>query len=123
MSNVVNWFEIYVEDMARAKSFYGNVLQKEMMDMDGPEGGEMCAFPWEEGAANAAGALVRHEMGKPGMGGTIVYFECEDCASEESRIAPNGGQVVKPKFSIGEYGFITLAMDTEGNMIGFHSRK
>ena len=32
-----------------------------------------------------------------------------------------GGQVVRAKFSIGEYGFIALVRDTEGNMIGLHS--
>jgi predicted enzyme related to lactoylglutathione lyase len=28
---------------------------------------------------------------------------------------------MKEKFSIGEYGHIGLAFDTEGNMIGLHS--
>lgn len=27
------------------------------------------------------------------------------------------------KFSIGQYGYIALATDTEGNMIGLHSMK
>ena len=29
----------------------------------------------------------------------------------------------KSKQSIGEYGFISLVHDTEGNMIGLHSQK
>ena len=32
-----------------------------------------------------------------------------------------GGEVVRPKFSIGQYGHIALAKDTEGNLIGLHS--
>jgi predicted enzyme related to lactoylglutathione lyase len=32
-----------------------------------------------------------------------------------------GGQICREKFSIGEYGFIALAQDTEGNMIGLYS--
>ncbi|MCF8366056.1 MAG: hypothetical protein K9H16_09755 [Bacteroidales bacterium] len=28
-----------------------------------------------------------------------------------------------PKFSISEHGFVALALDTEGNSIGFHSNK
>ncbi len=35
----------------------------------------------------------------------------------------HGGKVQRPKMSIGEYGFITLAFDTEGNMIGLYSQK
>ena len=58
---------------------------------------------------------------KAGGGSTIVYFKCDDCAVEESRVGPAGGQVFKPKFSIGQYGFISLVLDTEGNMIGLHS--
>jgi hypothetical protein len=56
-----------------------------------------------------------------GGNSTLVYFSCEDCAVEAARVAESGGRVEKEKFSIGEYGFIALAFDTEGNMIGLHS--
>ena len=86
----------------------------------------MLAFPMpDESAADrpgACGALVKMEGVAPGGGGTLVYFSCEDCAVEESRVAPAGGHVVRPKFPIGPYGFIALVSDTEGNMIGLHSR-
>lgn len=32
-----------------------------------------------------------------------------------------GGRVLKPKSAIGDYGFIALVHDTEGNLIGLHS--
>ncbi len=32
-----------------------------------------------------------------------------------------GGRIQRDKMSIGQYGFIALAIDTEGNMIGLHS--
>ena len=54
-------------------------------------------------------------------GGTVIYFGCKDCAAETARVATHGGTVVKEKTSIGEHGFIALARDTEGNVIGFHS--
>jgi predicted enzyme related to lactoylglutathione lyase len=60
---------------------------------------------------------------KPGSGGTLVYFTCEDCAIEESRIEGAGGKVIQTKMPIGEHGFCTLAVDTEGNTIGLHSNK
>jgi hypothetical protein len=56
-----------------------------------------------------------------GGNSTLIYFSCDDCAVEEARVTSCGGQVEKPKMSIGEYGFITLAVDTEGNMFGLHS--
>lgn len=123
--NPVGWFEIYVDDMDRAKTFYKATLDKPLEALGDPNDGKvvMWAFPMESEAPGAAGALVEMDGVSPGGGGTLVYFSCEDCAREEARVAPNGGTVVRPKFAIGEYGFISLVTDTEGNMIGLHSMK
>jgi uncharacterized protein len=58
-----------------------------------------------------------------GGNSTLIYFSCDDCAVEESRVEAAGGRVQKPKMSIGEFGFISLAIDSEGNMFGLHSMK
>jgi hypothetical protein len=57
----------------------------------------------------------------PGGNGILVYFSCADCAVEAAKAAKAGGKVQKEKVSIGQYGFIALVVDTEGNMIGLHS--
>jgi predicted enzyme related to lactoylglutathione lyase len=44
-----------------------------------------------------------------------------DCVVEEERAKKNGGSIEKGEMSIGEYGYISLVYDTEGNMIGLHS--
>lgn len=66
---------------------------------------------------------MKTESMRPGTGGTLVYFACEDCSVEESRVEAAGGRVLQPKMSIGEYGFCSIVMDTEGNSIGLHSMK
>jgi predicted enzyme related to lactoylglutathione lyase len=53
----------------------------------------------------------------------MVYFSVEDCAEEGSRVAAAGGKVIRPKFSIGQFGWVTLCQDTEGNMFGLNSMK
>ena len=83
----------------------------------------MLSFPWAEGQANISGALVKTAMMKAGTGGTVVYFACDDCAVEESRVKGAGGEVLQPKMSIGDYGFCSIVLDTEGNTIGLHSMK
>lgn len=122
--NPVGWFEIYVRDMARARKFYESVFQMRLEKL-GPADLEMWAFPMEQDVWGAAGALVKME-GFP-AGGTsnsvLVYFSCVDCAVEESRVPGAGGKIQRNKMSIGEYGFISLVFDTEGNMIGLHSMK
>lgn len=67
------------------------------------------------------GALCKMEGCAAGGSGTVVYFSCDDCAVEAARVTANGGRVFKEKFSIGQYGFIAIACDTEGNTIGLHS--
>lgn len=122
--NPVVWFEIYVSDMERAKRFYEAVLQKPLTRLDTPAPDiEMWAFPMEMEGAGAAGSLCKMKGCPPTPGTTLIYFQCEDCAVEESRVAKAGGRVEKPKMSIGQYGAISLVRDTEGNMIGLHSMK
>lgn len=124
--NPFNWVEIYVEDMSRAQKFYETILQIKMIPMQTPGGFgdlEMVSFPWTEGGINSSGALCKTRDMKPGSGGTLVYFSCEDCTTETSRVESAGGQVLQPKFQIGEHGFCSICMDTEGNTIGLHSLK
>ncbi|MEW5764051.1 MAG: VOC family protein [Acidobacteriota bacterium] len=118
--NPVVWFEIYVQDMARAKAFYEGVLQRKLERLNMPEP-EMWAFDMDMAANGAGGALVRMAGCPSGGNSVLVYFSCEDCAVEEARIAAHGGRVERSKMSIGEYGFIALAYDTEGNLFGLHS--
>jgi uncharacterized protein len=120
--NPVGWFEIYVQDMARAKKFYEAVFGVKLAKLPTPDL-EMWAFPMEMERSGAAGALV-HMIGFPSGGNSVlVYFSCTDCAVEAARVRQAGGRLEKEKTSIGEYGFIALAVDTEGNMIGLHSRQ
>ena len=81
----------------------------------------MFAFPMDMEASGASGALAKVEGCPSGGMGTLVYFSCDDCANEASRVAAAGGKIYKPKMAIGQYGFIALATDTEGNVFGLHS--
>jgi len=120
--NPVGWFEIYVQDMPRAQKFYETVFGVELTKLDSPDPNlEMMAFPMDMEAAGSSGALAKMKDCPSGGMGTMVYFTCEDCANEESRVESAGGKVCKPKMSIGQYGFISLVADTDGNMIGLHS--
>lgn len=123
-SNPVVWFEIYVDDMARAKAFYETVLGVNLEPLQPPggmDGFEMQAFPSDMEKNGASGTLCKMEGMSPGIGGTLVYFTCADCAVEAGRVEAAGGKLHQEKMSIGEYGAIALTFDTEGNMFGLHS--
>ncbi len=128
--NPVVHFEIYVQDMGRAKAFYEAVLGIKLEKMPAPTAElnmDMWFFPMDRETGmntyGAGGMLVKMDGYPSGGGGTLVYFGCEDCAVQAARAAKLGGSVCKEKTSIGEHGFFALAQDTEGNMIGFHSMK
>jgi len=123
--NPVTWFEIYVKDMQRAKAFYEKTLgaHLEKLATAGKDISEMWTFPMGKEAYGATGALVKMNGGPAGGGGTIVYFECDDCAVEAARVDANGGKLMKEKFDISPHGFIALGTDTEGNAFGLHSMK
>lgn len=121
--NPVGWFEIYVDDMDRARTFYEALFQVKLDKLENPGKVpmEMWAFPSDMESYGAAGALVKMDNVKAGGNSTLVYFSCDDCQVEESRAIGNGGAVQVPKMAIGEYGFISVLEDTEGNVIGLHS--
>jgi predicted enzyme related to lactoylglutathione lyase len=120
--NPVAWFEIYVQDMVSAKRFYETVFQVTLQELTVPfPGVELWAFPADRSRYGTGGALVKMDGRPSGGTGTLVYFHCDDCAVEEGRVTTAGGRVQRPKKSIGEYGFVSLVVDTEGNMVGLHS--
>jgi uncharacterized protein len=123
-TNPVAWFEIYIQEMQRATQFYEAVLGVKLEPLPVPEPDlEMMAFPMAMEKTGAGGALVKMSGVASGGNSTLVYFSCDDCAVEESRIVPAGGKIFRSKVSIGEYGFMVLAHDPEGNMFGLHSLK
>lgn len=121
--NPVGWFEIYVDNMNRAKEFYEGVFNTTLSKIDTPDHVEMWGFNGVDNVYGVKGALVKMSGVSAGGQNVIIYFTCPDCKNEESRVVACGGKVEKEKFQIGEYGFISLVRDTEGNMIGLHSCK
>jgi uncharacterized protein len=118
----IGWFDIYVADMDRAAAFYEAVLGCSLHPMGDPTGETvMRGFPADMGVYGASGALVKSAHGRPGPGGAMLYFTVDDCAVVEARVTNAGGTLLRPKFSIGEFGWVSLCMDTEGNPFGLSS--
>jgi predicted enzyme related to lactoylglutathione lyase len=120
--NAVGWFEIYVNDIARARDFYETVFGVRLERIGGEDPGfQMWAFPGVVGSPGSSGAIVYMAGVQAGGNSTLVYFNCDDCAVEAGRVLGAGGSIFKPKFSIGQYGFVSLVTDPDGNMFGLHS--
>ena len=118
-ANPVNWFEIPVSDLNRAKSFYESVLGIEITEMDmGPK--RMGWFPMEMGAAGATGALIQGDGYTPSHDGSLVYMHVDAIDPTLEAVNDAGGSTLVSRSSIGEHGFIAHFADTEGNRVALH---
>jgi len=120
-SNPVGWFDIHVSNFERAKNFYEKVFNVKLVDLP-IEWGKQAVFPFSPESPNISGALVEKKDMQPNANNTVVYFETEDCIGEESRIEQAEGKVIQSKMHIGEFGYVAIFIDSEGNTVGLHSR-
>lgn len=119
MVNPVNWFEIPVNDMDRAKSFYENILEIEIAVHD-LGNFTMGWFPFDHEKPGATGTLMKAETYVPSYDGTMVYFSVDEINDITPKIEPAGGKIINEKQSIGEHGFVAHFEDTEGNRVALH---
>lgn len=118
--NALNWFEIYVSDIAKATKFYETILATKLAPSE-MEGCDMSMFPCDM-EAGVGGAIVKMEPYEPGPGGTMVYLNVEgDLDTVISRIPAAGGKMIKERMAIPPHGFIAIFEDCEGNIVGLHS--
>ena len=117
--NPVNWFEIPVSDMSRAKSFYQSVFEIEITESEmGPN--KMGFFPMELRAFGSAGSLVQGEGYTPSHEGTLVYLHVDSIDPTLALIQQSGGTTLMPRMSIGQHGYIAHFEDCEGNRVALH---
>jgi len=123
-SNTLNWFEISVTDIVRAKKFYEFVFSVQLTDMEEMMGKKIAAFPAENGNGKASGGLVQGQMHKPSIDGTIVYLNANpDIQLIIDRIEAAGGKLLMPKTLVKpEIGYLADFIDSEGNKVGLHAQ-
>ena len=122
--NALNWFEISVTDIARAKKFYETIFGIEMT-LDNMMGMDMAFFPYDPGNGKVSGALVKSDMHKPSADGAKIYLNGNpDLSLVLNKVESAGGKIIMPKTNIGpEVGNMAFFIDTEGNVIALHSQE
>ena len=122
--NAINWFEISVSDIGRAKKFYETIFGIEMPQQE-MMGHHMAFFPSENMNGKVSGALVQGPMHQPGKDGVKLYLNGNpDLSDALGKVEAAGGKTLTPKTKItDEIGFMAFFADTEGNTIALHSNK
>ena len=122
--NALNWFEISVSDMARARKFYEAVFSIELYETE-MMGMKMAFFPADGMNGKVGGGLVEGPYHKPGADGAKIYLNANpDLNNVLGKIDAAGGTVTMPKTLINEEtGYMAFFIDSEGNSVGLHSNK
>ncbi len=122
MKHLLNWIEIPVTDIERAKKFYGTILDTGFHDM--AIGDIKYALFSSEDKYNA-GALAQGPFYKPSTDGVLIYLNGrEDLEYILSKVGAAGGNVIMPKTLLSDIaGYIGMFIDSEGNRIGVQSMK
>ena len=120
--NTINWFEVSVSDIARAKKFYETIFSIEMEEIE-MMGMKMAMFPYEPTSGKLSGSLVQSDSHRPSMDGVKIYFNGNpDLDVALSKVDAAGGRVIMPKGKISdEIGYMAFFIDTEGNAVALHS--
>ena len=121
MASAVNWFDIPVSDIARAKTFYDTILGIQLEVTDSPMG-KTAMFPsdWQRG--EVGGAISEGQGSTPSATGTLVYLNGNPGLQPIlDRVEAAGGKVLMPKTAIPmDAGYMALFIDSERNKVGLH---
>jgi predicted enzyme related to lactoylglutathione lyase len=120
----VIFFEIPVDNQKRASKFYHATFDWKMNEipaMHYTQVGTVDAdrmgvrgIPKEPGAIN--GGMV--ERGEQPTNSPVIYIKVENIDQATALVQKNGGEVIKTKTPVGDFGFAAYFKDTEGNTIG-----
>ncbi|MEK4230817.1 VOC family protein [Solibacillus sp. FSL H8-0538] len=118
-------FEIHVDDMERAKKFYGEVFGWSFEDWSDYAGLPYYgAVTGDKNEPGIDGALMQRQGPPPEVNQRMNGFVCTmgvgDYDLTEQKILDNGGKVALPKYALPGMAWQGYYNDTEGNVIGIH---
>ena len=119
IANAGAYFEIPVLDLERAMQFYQKVFQVDFQKMT-VDGYEMALFPFQENCPGITGALAKGDVYQPSKEGTLIYLRSFDIDKTLASVTANGGEILYPNTSNGDWGFVAEFQDSEGNRVGLH---
>lgn len=117
MKNKPSHFAIYIDDIERAKDFYGQLFGWQFNDYGQEDFLQIKDADSEH--APPIGALQSRKYSP--IEEKIIGFECsiavKDIDSTISSVQEYGGKIVMPKTAIPHVGWLIKFLDTEGNIV------
>ncbi|WP_338469670.1 VOC family protein [Niallia sp. XMNu-256] len=124
MGRIVH-FEIHVNDMELAKTFYGDVFSWKFENYS-----EYAGLPYfgavtgDDSELGINGALMQRQGPLPetnqSLNGYVCTMQVADYDETETKILKNGGTVALPKYALPGMAWQGYYLDPEGNIFGIH---
>lgn len=120
MNSHIAIFEIPANDISRAISFYGTILDLKVEKIEMP-GMEMGLLPYKD--QMVTGVIIKGEGYEPSAKGVTIYLNGgNNLQVVLDKVEKNGGKIMMPKTPHADgNGYFALFLDSEGNRIGLHS--
>ena len=122
--NNVVWFELPVNDLNRATSFYESVFATKLAtDARFPE---LAIFPRRSDTASTGALAVAHDSkheSRPSTDGAVIYLNCDgEINAVLQRAKAAGGELLQEVAQLpGGMGYIAQFRDLDGNRVGLHA--
>src|SRR3954463_16642411 len=114
MANPFVHIELDTTDHEKARSFYGQLFQWELKDVDMGPMGTYTMIGVGEGTG---GGMMKHPMpGVPSL--WIPYILVDDVAASTVKARNLGGHIIKENVPVGEMGKFSLVTDPTGATFG-----
>jgi uncharacterized protein len=119
--NPIGWFEIFVNDIEKAKEFYGNIFdwQFKLSKALTPE-----YWMIYTGENSVGGGFMKKANPSQSGQSVILYIETDDIESVLANVEKHGGKIETKKTLISETsGYFGMFRDIDNNLIGLWSKK
>ena len=120
-------FEIQVDNVERAKKFYGGVFGWEFQDWPMPTGEPYVAVVTarkDSTERGINGGMLKRPCPAPkpeqGTNAYVCTMQVDDFDETAKKILAGGGTVALPKFALAGMAWQGYFLDTEGNTFGLH---
>ncbi|MBL7870887.1 MAG: hypothetical protein JNM78_04705 [Cyclobacteriaceae bacterium] len=117
MKNKMTHFAIHIDNMERAKNFYGHVFDWGFATYGPPDFLQIKTDNTENGELIGALQARTYSPVKEKLIGLECTMSVDSVDEVVKRVQHNGGQILMAKTAIPHVGWITKFLDTEGNLI------
>jgi predicted enzyme related to lactoylglutathione lyase len=112
MANPFVHLELYTDDLAKAKTFYGRLFDWKLQDLPMPAEGVGGTYTMIDVGGGTGGGMLRNP--RPGGSHWLAYVGVDDVSASLGKARDLGAKVVMDKTAVGDRGWMAILTDPTG---------